>query len=113
MLDRLLNTTIELLIPTIFFAFIWWIGRLYELTYEGNIDRLPAWMQEWSNSFGMAKKPAGKYWRWWPGGLFLAYYAFYDVARSDIPFVIRLLATAIGWAVFGACIYYCEKKMGK
>ncbi len=56
MLERLPNTTIDLLIPTLFFAFTWWIGRLYELTSEGNIARLPEWMQAWSKSLAMAKK---------------------------------------------------------
>ncbi len=113
MLDRLLNTTIDLLIPTLFFAFTWWIGRLYELTYEGNIDRLPGWMQVWSKSLVMAKKPAGKSWRWLPGGLLLAYYAVYNVTYSETLFLIRLVATTIGLAIFGACAYYCDKKMGK
>lgn len=113
MLAQLLNNTVSLLIITLFFAFMWWIARLYEITYEGNIDRLPEWMQIWSKSLVMAKEPPGKSWRWLIVGLLLVLDVFYIVPFHVTPLLIRLLAVIINLAVFGACIYYCDKKMGK
>jgi len=113
MLAQLPNDVFGLLLVTLFFAFAWWLGRLYELKYEDNIDRLPEWMQIWSNSLKMAKEPPRKTWRWLFLGGLLAYYVFYNANFSEPLFLIRLVATIIGLAIFGACVYYCEKKMGK
>lgn len=113
MLAQLLNNTFSLLIITLFFGFIWWIARLYEITYEGNVDRLPKWMQIWSKSLVMAQEPPSKTWRWVIVGLLAVLDAFYIIPFHDTPLSIRLFAAIINLAVFGACIYYCDKKMGE
>lgn len=71
MLAQLSNDIFSSLFITLFFAFMWWIARLYEITYEGNIDRLPEWMQIWSKSLMMTQEPPGKSWRWLIVGLLL------------------------------------------
>jgi hypothetical protein len=113
MLDRLLNDTLILLIPTLFFAFLWWTARLYELAYEGNIDRLPEWMQNWSMSLKMAQEPPTRTWRWGLAGLLLIVYGIYIITFHATPFLIRLFLLIANFVIFGACVYYCEKKMGK
>jgi hypothetical protein len=113
MLDQLIPDTILLLIAALFVAFVWWIARLYEITYEGNVERLPRWMQAWGKTLVVAQEPPGKAWRWVLIGLFIVYYAFYLVTFDGTPLLVRLVATIFGLTVFGMCIYYCEKKMGK
>ncbi len=90
MLDRLLNDTLILFIPTLFLAFLWWTARLYELKYEDSVDRLPEWMQIWSNSLKIAKEPPRKTWRWGLAGLLLIVYGYYVVTVDATPFLIRL-----------------------
>ncbi len=113
MLDRLIPDIILLLIAALFLAFIWWIARLYEMTYEGNVERLPDWMRAWSRTLLMAEQPPGKAWRWVLIGLLIVCYAFYIITFDVTPLLVRLVATILGLTVFGTCIYYCEKKMGK
>ena len=50
MSEQLVNYTVGLLIITLFLEFLWWTARIYEITYEGNSDRLPEWMQTWSKT---------------------------------------------------------------
>jgi hypothetical protein len=69
--DRLLNDIVTLLIPTLFLAFAWWTDRLSEVKYEKNLDRLPKWMQVWSNLLGMLSEPPKKTARWTFAGLLL------------------------------------------
>ena len=113
MLDRLIPDTMFLLIVALFLAFLWWTARLYEITYVGNVERLPKWMRAWSKTLVMAQEPPGKTWRWVFIGLLLVEYAIYFITFNDTPFLVRSAATAIGLAVFVACVYYCERKMGK
>ena len=113
MLDRLIPDTILLLIAALFLGFLWWDSRVYEIAYEGNVDRLPRWMRAWSNISPIAQKAPGKKWRWVIIGALLVVYAIYIVTFDGTPFLVRLAATIIGLTVFGTCIYYCEKKMGK
>jgi len=93
MLAQLSDDIFGLLFITLFFAFAWWLCRLYELTYEDNIDRLPDWMQIWSKSFGKAQKPPGRFWRWLIGGLPLIANIGYLIPfySHDTPFLIRLV----------------------
>jgi hypothetical protein len=114
MLDRLIPDTSILLIGTLFLAFIWWSARLDEITYEGHADRLPKWMQAWNNKLqAKTQGQPSKAWRWLLIVALLASYAYYLVHYIETPVLVRLCAVAIGLAVFGACIYYCDKKMGK
>ncbi len=111
MLDRLINDTIGLLIPTVFLAFLWWDARIYEITYPDDVSHLPKWMQAWSKLSPRAKEPPGKAWRWAFVGLLLVVYTIYIVTFNVTPLLVRLCAVIIGLTVFGMCIYYCEKKM--
>ncbi len=113
MLDRLIPDTILLLIAALFLAFLWWSARVYEITYEGHVDRLPKWMQAWSRISLRAKEPPGKAWRGVFVGLLLVYDAIYVVIFEGTPLLVKLCAVIIGLTVFGMCIYYCEKKMGR
>ena len=113
MLDRLLNDTLGLLIPTLFVAFVWWTGRLSEVKYENNLDRLPKWMQVWSNLLEMMSEPPKKTASWTFVGLLLIVYVIYIVTFDATPLLIRLFLVGAGSAIFGTCVYYCEKKMGK
>ena len=111
--DRLLNDILILLIPTLFLAFLWWTARLYELKYEDNVDRLPEWMQIWGSPLKIAKEPSRKTWRWGLVGLLQIVYVIYIVTFDTTPFLIRLFVVGAGLAIFGACVYYCEEKMGR
>jgi len=113
MLTQLLNNAASLLIIALFLAFLWWTGRLYEITYEGKIDRLPEWMQTWSKTLKMTQEPPGRAWRWILAGLLIVLDLFYLVTLHASPFLIRLFAVIINLVVFGTCVCYCDKKMGK
>jgi len=112
MLDRLPNDIVTLLIPTLFLAFAWWTGRLGEVKYENNLARLPKWMQLWSNLVGM-ESGSTKTVHWTFVGLLLIVYVIYIVTFDTTPFLIRLFLVGAGLAIFGACVYYCEEKMGR
>jgi len=115
---QLLNDIFGRLFITLFFALLWWTARLHEIIYEGESDnRLPDWMRVVGQSWGMEKRPPSviKAWRWGQIGLFLIVNLVYVIPfyPHTTPFLIRLLLMSVCFAIFGACVYYCEKKMGQ
>jgi hypothetical protein len=60
-----------------------------------------------------AKGPVGNRWRWFLPVLLILVYVIYLVTFDATPLLIRFLIAMLGLAVFGACIYYIDKKMGK
>ncbi len=106
------------LLITLFFASLWWLTRLHEIIYEGNgYDRLPDWMRVVGQSWRMEKRPPPviKAWRWGQAGLFLIAHLAYLIPfyPHSTPFMLRLFLVIACFVIYSACVYYCEKKMGK
>jgi hypothetical protein len=114
---HLLDDIFGRLFITLFFASLWWSFRLHELVHEDKIDRFSDWMQIWSETWGLERRPPPnkRLWRWGQAGLFLVAQLVYLIPfyPHEAPFVFRLFLVIACFAIYGACIYYCEKKMGK
>jgi hypothetical protein len=113
MLEQIVSDILVLLIPTLWIAFLLLTIRLIEIYVEGHDDRLPSWIQGWSRKLPSATRPPSRMWRWLFAVLLIPVYIIYIVTFDATPLLIRFLIAMLGLAVFGACIYYIDKKMGK
>ncbi len=54
-------------------------------------------------------------WRWGQAGLFLVVQLIYLIPfyPPRTPFMFSLFLVIACFVIYGACVYYCEEKMGK
>jgi hypothetical protein len=113
MIEQIMLDILGLLVLTFGIVFLWANIRLEEINYEGNYDRLHPWVQAWSRKLPTPEVEPGKNWRWVFIGAVLVINAIYLVTFDKTPLLLRVPITIFGLVVFGACVYYCDKKMGK
>jgi hypothetical protein len=111
-INRIISDILFLLIPTLAIAFFWLMIRLIEISYEGHSDRIPSWLDGLSDKLPSATGPVGKRWRIL-AVLLVPVYVIYLVTFDATPPLLRFLIAILALAVFGGCIYYCDKKLGK
>jgi hypothetical protein len=113
MVNQIVSDILVLLIPTLWIAFLLLTIKLVEISYEGHSDRLPSWIRRYSRKLPPAMRPLSRMWRWLLAALLVPVYIIYIGTFDATPLLIRFLIAMLGLAVFGACIYYIDKKMGK
>ncbi|HTP07460.1 MAG TPA: hypothetical protein VMP08_04375 [Anaerolineae bacterium] len=113
MIDQIMLDILGLLALTFGIVFLWANIRLEEINYEGDDDRLNPWMRAWSRKLPTPEVEPGKNWRWVGVEAILVIYAIYLVTFDRTPLLLKVPIAIFGLVVFGACVHYCDQKMGK